>query len=47
MIFTFRFFNHRKVLVVARDLDSAMEALDDSQKADIKGFTTRKCVVKL
>lgn len=45
MIFTFRFFSHKKVLVVAKDLNSAMEALDASQKADIKGFTTRKCIV--
>ena len=47
MIFTFRFFNHKKVLIVAKDLESAMATLDASQRADINGFTTRKCIVKL
>lgn len=47
MLFTFRFFNHRKVLVVAKDYDSALSALDFSQREDIKGFTSRRVLIKI
>lgn len=47
MVFTFRFFNHRKMLVVAKDYDTALSALDISQRGDIKGFTSRKVLVRL
>lgn len=47
MLFTFRFFNHRKLMIVAKDYESAVSALDLSQRQDIKGFTSRKVIVKI
>lgn len=47
MIVLFRFFNHRKVYVVAKDLDTAKELLDPTQIADIKTISCRKCLMKV
>lgn len=48
MVYTFRFFNfRRKVIVVADSLDSAMSVLSPEQRNDLKGTTIRKCIMRI
>lgn len=45
MVYIFRFFNHRRLTIVANTYEEAMSVLTSDQKRDIKFFTARSCTI--
>lgn len=47
MLYTFRFYNYRRIQVVALSFESAYSVLSADQKKDLKSHTVRKCIINL
>lgn len=47
MLYSFRFYNHKKVMIVANSLDVALSVLSPDQRKDVKSHSSRKVTIRL